>query len=128
MLKKFYLLLQNLLHFPKEAELLQTTQHYFRLLGIHLVQTTTQKYPLNLQNLRTFLVFTLGTIFSLGYTFCLANTFEEYIATFYVLSSMLICFTIYSFIVWRTKKLIQFFRSVSQFLQKRTIRISNNSS
>lgn len=123
-MKILFLYLRKFLDFPTKAELLQITQKYFRILGIHLVQTT-QKYPLNLRNLRTFLVFGSGTIFSLVYTFYLAKTFEEYIATFYVLSSMLICFISFSFIIWRMKRLIRSFSNVSQTIQERTMRAPN---
>lgn len=118
MLTKFYLSLQNSLNSPMEKELFETTQQYFQKLGINLKQTT-QTYPFIVRNVRTFYVFGSGVVASFFYTFFLAKSFEEYIASFYVLSSMLICFSTYAFVVWRMDKLIQFVADVSQYIEER---------
>lgn len=120
MLSKFYSFLQNLLNSSMETELFETVQLYFRKLGINLKRST-QKYPLILRNVRTFCIFGSGTIASICYTLFEASTFEEYIAAFYVLSSMLICFSTYSFVVWRMDKLIQFFTDVDHYLAERRL-------
>lgn len=124
MLSKFYSLLQNLLNSPMQKEFFGTTQLYFQKLGINLKQTT-RKYPISLRNLRTFCFFGFGTVASVCYTCFLAKTFEEYIASFYVLSSMLICLSIYSFVFWTQDKLIKIFTDFSQYIAERKFKFSN---
>lgn len=118
MLAKFRLLLQNMLKSSTEKEVLSTTQHYFRILGVNLVHAP-QKYPLNLNNLRTFVVFGLGACSSFCFTCFSAKTFEEYIATFYILSSMLICFSSYTFLVWKGETLRRLFTAFRQNVHER---------
>lgn len=100
-------------------EFYQTIQRIFQMLGIDLIQTKPQKYLFNVKNLRCILVFGSGAVASFYYTFYLVNTFEEYIASFYVLSSMLICLTLYSFIVWKMEKLIEFYTTLKNTIQDR---------
>lgn len=125
MLTKFYTSLQNLIHSPMEKDFFETTQQYFRILGINLKQNeqSAHKYPLFLRNVRTFFVFGSGTIASICYTVTSAKTFEEYIATFYVLSSMLICFSIYTIVVWTMDQFIRFFNDVNEIMQERKLNI-----
>lgn len=118
MLTKFQLFLQNLLNFPMEKEFFHTTQQYFRILGINLVKTP-QKYRLNLQNLRTFFVFGLGSILSLCFTVNLAKTFEEYIVTFYVLSTMVICVLAFAYVFWKTENFKRSFTDIRQNMLER---------
>lgn len=123
MMKFFYSFLQSSPYFSKKSELLQTTQMYFRILGINLIQTT-QKNALNLRSLRTYLVFGSATVSSLCYTLYLAKTFEDYITTLYALSTMLLCLTCYSFVIWRMESFTSFFSERRQMSHEGTLRRS----
>lgn len=105
-----------------KEEFFESTQKYFRMLGIHL-KPSARKYPFVLRNVRTFCVFGGGTALSFCYTVTLAKTFEELIASFYVLSSMLICLSIYSFVVWRMDKLTRVFSEINDNIQERKFNI-----
>lgn len=96
-----------------------TIQRTFRMMGIDLMQSIPSKYPFNVQNLRCIFVYGSGAVASFYYTIYYVNTFEEYIASFYVLSSMLICLTLYSFIVWKMDNLIEFYTFLKNTIQDR---------
>ena len=102
----------------EKIEFYQTIQQIFQMLGIDLMQTIPAKYFLNVQNLRCILIYGSGTVSSFYYTFNLIDTFEEYISSFYVLSSMVICLTLYSFLVWNTGKLSEIFAKMRTIIQE----------
>lgn len=108
----------HLFSIEKKMKLYKTIQRICRLLGIDL-QLVPQKYMFNVDNLRCVLLFGSGVLSSICHTFYSANTFEEYIASFYVLSSMLICFTIYSFIIWKIENLIKFYTDFKSAIHTR---------
>lgn len=125
MLKKIYSSFLNLLESPMKDEFFESTQKYFRMLGI-VLKPSDRKYPFFLRNVRTFCVFGAGTASSFYYTITSAKTFEEFIVSFYVLSSMLICLSLYSFVVWQMNKLTRVFSEINENIQERKFNIQIN--
>lgn len=97
----------------------QIVQKLFRMLGIDLKQSI-RKHPFNLRNFIALLVYGGGTISSTIYTLFLAKTFGEYIESCYVLSTILMLFTVYVFVIWRMPKLTKFFALIETMTTKRT--------
>lgn len=118
MLKKVYLSFLNLLESPMKEEFFQSTQKYFQLLGVNLKQAP-HKYPLNLRNVRTLFAFGVGNIACVCYIVTSAKTFEDFITSFYVLSSMLICFSTFSIVLWRMDRMERLFTEINRKIQER---------
>lgn len=91
----------------------------FQMLGINLRQSNLNHLQFNAQNMQHLLLFILGTIASICYPIFEANRFEEYIASFYIVSSMIICLTVYASIIWRIQKFVEFFTSLEITIQAR---------
>lgn len=86
-------------------------------MGINLQQSSSNHPLFNTRIMRFLFIFIFGTICSVCYPLFSAKTFEDYIASFYVISSMIICLTIYSSIIWRVQKFQQFFTHLETSVQ-----------
>lgn len=101
-----------------KPRIFQYTEKMLEILGIELRQSAQKYTRFNVRSIWFIFVFICGTIASVCYPIFNAKTFHQYIQSFYVVSSMVICLTCYTSILWRKPKLINIFVSLEGNLQK----------
>lgn len=94
-------------------------QQHFGILGINLSQPTHRHALLNSRILIPLFAFGLGAISCTSYIYYESNSFMEYIVSFYLLSSMFICFVIYMFLICMKSKFFEFIESLENCIEKR---------
>lgn len=96
----------------------QLSQQYFRMLGIELRESPTQKYPINTKNSICVLLYSPGIILCSFYFFYEADAFMAYTFSFVCLSAMIVTVTLYSYIVWAMPNL-DFISNIEEIIQGR---------
>lgn len=85
----------------------QLTRSYFALFGIYSVQFD-QKYPINKQNIKPLIVFSVAIIFSIIFLLYEANNIEQYTNTFYASATVILNYSYTILHIRKTKKLYKF--------------------
>lgn len=100
----------------KMIKTFELTQQIFEMSGITRHQST-KKYPFNVRILTYLPFFSLSDISCAYYLGNKSNTFIEYIACFYLLTSMSICFMCYVHIVSHMSDVFAFIMTIDNFLE-----------
>lgn len=104
-----------------EMEIFQIVRKLFLMLGIDLKQTVQNHSfhsALNFRSLTTVLIFGYGTTVCLRELLFNCDTFMEYIFAFYAVSSMILCLTLYTFVLWSSPEFIKFFIRAQNVIQE----------
>lgn len=88
-------------------KIFDSIKHYFEILGFISTQST-RKDLINIQNFIFFLVIGMYLTLTTVFAYHEANSFEQYIDSFYAISSALICLEIYGICFWEMPKLYRF--------------------
>lgn len=95
-------------------------KNYFEVLGITSRQST-RKDLLKRQNIVFFIIIGMNVLSSTAFGYYEANSFEEYVDSFYVTSSVFICFSAFGILLWDVPKLYRFINALES-----TINISKS--
>lgn len=92
-------------------------KNYFKILGI-ISRQSTRKDLLNIQNVAFFIVIAMDLLSSIAFGYYEANSFEEYVDSFYATSSAFVCFYSYGVLFWEMPKLYRFINALEATINK----------
>lgn len=94
-----------------------TIKHFFNISGITSSQST-RKDLLKIRNVVFFVILGLDIISAGLFGYYEANSFEEYVDSFFATSSAFICFYSFGVLFWETPKLYRFTEALEIAINK----------
>lgn len=99
-------------------KILQLSQKNFEGLGISYQQSI-QDSPFNARNSKTLVLFGLSIVLAIAYIFGVANGFEEYIASFYLIICLITNSVLCAIFVWKMPKLFESIQNLERIIGER---------
>lgn len=97
-------------------KIFQSIQRCLAVLGLKS-HDTIQTHSINIESVTSFLVFSMCIISNTVYLVREANSFFEYVESFYVTFAASISFEIFAFFTWKMTELFEFINNMETIIQ-----------